>query len=436
NYIQMKKKQISVLILMLVCTQLLAQFKVTDASQHREPSWINALERNYIIVSAEGESIQEAQQNALLFIKERIVTSVADNVQATSEIVTEESNINNNVSTFLETYNATITTQSGDVSYLQGISLSKAEDYYWEQLLDKKAGIMKYRYHVKYPFPDFELQKLVMDYQIQQRKLSEQLQKLLEAISKVNTIEQINGNIAELQTLTDAFSDTRKDRAKAGITRYKELLNGMSLVETQSQPGEIRFIIQGGGRTFTTSKRPNVQSECARITGVKPQGNEWVIHYNSEYCYDDPENHIEVNYRLGTSPVRNKFYFNINEDAVDVSIREPIAFESIEMQEGKITKTKVNITLWAEHEAPFLIENISIQFNQSPPLTVKDINQRFEGKGNHYLTLMIDQELDQENTTSTKNVVSRLSCTLNLKEIKSNESRSLKILNHAYTTSW
>jgi len=433
----MSKNSITLFLFLFICAgNLWAQFKVVDASQRREPSWVNALERNYIIVSAEGGSVQEAQQNALLFIKERIVTSVADNVQATSEIVTEESNVNNNVSTFLETYNATITTQSGDVSYLQGISLSKAEDYYWEQLLDKKAGIMKYRYHVKYPFPDFELQKLVMDYQIQQRKLSEQLQKLMEAISKVNTIEQINGNIAELQTLTDAFSDGRKDRARTGITRYKELLNGMSLVETKNQAGEIRFVIKGGGRTFTTSKRPNVKSECARITGIKPQGNEWIILYNSEYCYDDPENHIEVNYRIGTSAVRNKFYFNINEDAVDVSIREPIAFESVEMNDGKITKAKVNITLWAEHEAPFLIENISIQFNQTPPLTIKDVNQRFEGKGNHYLTLMIEQELDQENTTSTKNVISRLSCTLNLKEIKSNESRSLKILNHSYTTSW
>ncbi|MFW5758561.1 MAG: hypothetical protein ACOCYO_07765 [Bacteroidota bacterium] len=432
----MKKRQFLVVILILVCTQLLAQFKVTNSSQRREPSWLNALERNYIIVSAEGGSVQEAQQNALLFLKERIVTSVADNVKATSEIVTEESNINSDVSTFLETYNATITTQSGDVSYLQGISLSKAEDYYWEQLLDKKAGIMKYRYHVKYPFPDFELQKLVMDYQIQQRKLNEQLQKLLEAISKVNTIEQINGNIAELQTLSEAFSDGRKDRAKSGITRYKELLNNMSLVETKNQPGEIRFIIQGSSRTFTTSKRPNVKSECARITGVKPQGNEWVILYDSEYCYDDPENHIEVNYRIGSSAVKNKFYFNINENVVDISIREPIAFESVEIKDGKITKSEVNITLWAEHEAPFLIENISIQFDQSPPLTIKDINQRFEGKGNHYLTLMIDQELDQENTTSTKSVISKLSCTLNLKEIKNNESKSLKILNHSYTTSW
>ncbi len=433
----MSKKSI-ILSLFFLCSvgNLLAQFKVVDASQRREPSWVNALQKDYIIVSAEGGSVQEAQQNALLFIKERIVTSVADNVKASSEIVTEESNFNNNVSTFLETYNATITTQSGDISYLQGISLSKAEDYYWEQLLDRKAGIMKYRYHVKYPFPDFELQKLVMDYQIQQRKLSEQLQKLMEAITKVNTIEQINGNIAELQTLVDAFADGRKDRARTGITRYKELLNSMSLVETKNQLGEIRFVIQGGGRTFTTSKRPNVQSECARVTGVKPQGNEWVILYNSEYCYDDPENHIEVMYRLGTNAIRNKFYFNINEDVVDVSIREPIAFESVETRDGKIIKAKVNLTLYAEYEAPFLIENISFQFEQAPPFTVSNVNQRFEGRGNHYLTLMIDRELDQEKTSSANKVVSRISCTVNLKDVRSNESKSFKILNHGYTTSW
>lgn len=421
---------------LLVASTACAQYRVVDSSQRRAPDWVNTLERDYIIIAAEGPSISDAQQNALMLIKERIVTSVADNVKAESELVTEEVNYNNNVTVFLEQYSATITTQSGDIPYLQGVSLSLAEGFYWEHMRDRSTGNEKYRYHVRYPFPEFELRKLVMEFQRMQRELTEQLEKLIDAVHDVNTIEQINNNISELQTLAASFIDRRKEQAQNGIGRYRELLNSLTLYEEGSRLGTLRFGLRAGDRFFTTAQRPNIRSECARITGTRLEGKYWVINYDTDYCYDDPENHIEVNYRFGTSPIRNRFYFNINEDKVRIALRDPIHFGAIDSDAETIHKTKLRFTVHSEHAAPFVIEELTLNFDNMPPIIIKNIEKRFSGSGNHNLTLEIDDPIVASATTATGRRMPRISGYLQYRSVENGEKQTYRIYNHPYTTSW
>lgn len=439
NGIQKKQKlflPILWMCVLLITTNACAQYRVVDSSQRRTPNWVNTLEKDYIIINAEGSSIAEAQQNALMLIKERIVTSVADNVRAESELFTEEVNYNNNVTVFLEQYTATITTQSGDIPYLQGISLSKAEGFYWEHLRDRRSGNEKYRYHVRYPFPEFELGKLVMDFQIMQRQLTAELHDLLNAISEVTSVEQINGKIAELQTLADSFVDGRKERALNGISRYRELLNSINLHEEAGRLGKLRFSLRAGDRVLTTAQQPNVRSECARITGMQQEGKHWVVNYDTDYCYDDPENHIEVHYRFGTSSIRNRFYFDVNEDKVRISLREPMHFTALDEGPETINKTRLQITIHAAYDAPFVIEQVTLSFDDLPPIILSDIDRRFSGSGNHDLTLEIDQPLAASATSATGRRMPRISGYLHFSEGDNGERQTYRIYKHGYTTSW
>ena len=70
----------------------MAQIRVVEKSG-RQPSWVNGLEKDYIIVVGTAGNIQDAQQNALNMVKERIVSSVAENVQTSSEMRMEESTL-------------------------------------------------------------------------------------------------------------------------------------------------------------------------------------------------------------------------------------------------------------------------------------------------------------------------------------------------------
>ena len=422
--------------LLLLTTNACAQYRVVDSSQGRTPGWVNTLEKDYIIISAEGASISDAQQNALMLIKERIVTSVADNVKAESELVTEEVNYNNNVTVFLEQYTATITTQSGDIPYLQGISLSMAEGFYWEHLRDRSTGSEKYRYHIRYPFPEFEMRKLVMEFQRMHWELTAQLQELLDAVSEVVTIEQINNNISELQTLADSFIDSRKEQALNGINRYRGLLNSINLHEEGSRLGTLRFTLRAGDRSFSTAQPPNISSECARITGTRQEGKYWIVNYDTDYCYDDPENHIQVHYRFGTSPIRNRFYFDVNEDKVRISLREPLHFIALDADSETIHRARLNITVYAEHNAPFVIELLTLNFENLPPILIKDIEQRFSGSGNHNLALEIDHPLVASATSATTRRMPRISGYLQFRIGDHGETQTYRIYNHQYTTSW
>jgi len=136
----MKKFLLLVVVVITSLSFTFSQDKVIEKSG-KQPKWLNGIEKDYVIVVGSGATVQDAQQNALMSIKERIVSSVAENVVAKSELRKEESNVNN-VSTFLEKFATQTNSQSGKVPFLQGISLSKVEEFYWEKLQrkDKKVS--------------------------------------------------------------------------------------------------------------------------------------------------------------------------------------------------------------------------------------------------------------------------------------------------------
>ena len=117
------------------------------------PKWVNGLEKEYIIVVGTGATIELAQQQALMAIKESIVEAVAVNVKTQTNIRTEELTNRNSVLLFLESFSSNTTSESAKVPFLQGISLAQAEGYYWEKIRSSDKGI-RYAYHIRYPFPD------------------------------------------------------------------------------------------------------------------------------------------------------------------------------------------------------------------------------------------------------------------------------------------
>ncbi len=125
--------------------------KVLEKSSRKAPEWVNALVKDYIIVVGSGESIESAQSNALLKIKERIITSIAENVQTSSEYYRGEKSVNG-VSNFVENFETSTKTKSADISFIKGISLNKVEDFYWEKV--SEDGRIRYYYHIKYPFSE------------------------------------------------------------------------------------------------------------------------------------------------------------------------------------------------------------------------------------------------------------------------------------------
>lgn len=429
------KKFTCVTLFLLAGIVAFAQPKVVDKSG-KKPSWVNGLEKDFVIVSGSGPTIEEAQKNALMLIKERIVLSVAENVKAKSEMKTEEANYNNSVSTFLEKYSSQVTSQSGKVPYLQGISLSNANEYYWEKLYDKKTNQTVFNYHIKYPFPEFELQKLVSDFRMRDQEMTDNLNRLEEEVDTVSSIEQIEKNIDELRALQDAFVDARADKVNVVIARYKNLYQSIELSAVENSLGMLKFVLRLGNRTISTVKKPVVKSECARITGVKNNITDWEVTYDYDNCYEDPENNIQITYRFGNATVSKKFFFNVAATKAEVYLNEAVQFSKIEEDADNITASTCNLTLVSKYDTPVVIEKVTLEFKGVPPIVVEDVNQTFSGKGNHSLKLTVNSPLPKQLTTAIGKANPVLSGSIQFRNQSTGVVSTYRIYNQQYTTNW
>ncbi|RPH33262.1 MAG: hypothetical protein EHM93_05495 [Bacteroidales bacterium] len=430
----MKKYLLLVVALITTVGISLSQDKVIQKSG-KQPKWVNNLEKDYIITVGRGATSQEAQQNALTMVKERIVSSVAENVKAKTELKKEEANYNNNISVFLEKFASSTTIESGKVPFLQGISLSKVEEFYWEKLQGKDKKEYFY-YHLKYPFPEFEMQKLVMDYKMRDNELTRQLEDLIAQAESVETVEQAEKNIGELRVLTDYFMDGRKNQAELGITRYNSLLGSIELVEVESNLGELKYSLRLGTKTITTVKKPITKSECARITSTINNQDHWLVKYDYANCYEDPENNILVKYRFGNTDVQKKFYFDISVNKASIFVNVPFHFTTTTKGESTVDASMLDLTVVSKYETAFTIEKVIIEFKGLTPVIIDGINQSFSGKGNHNLKLNINQAIKITETSSVGKTLSLLSGYIHFKTNATGEVKTYRIYNHSYTTDW
>ncbi len=429
------KKITCIAFLILVGLGAFAQPKVVDKSG-KKPSWVNGLEKEYIIVVGSGISIDEAQKSALMLIKENIVLSVADNVKAKSEVKKEESSYNNSVSTFLEKYSSQVTSESGKVSYLQGISLANANQYYWEKQYNKSTKETKFYYHIKYPFSEFEMKKLVSDFRMRDREMTENLSRLEAAVETVTTVEQIENNLEELKSLQDAFIDARKDKVNMVMARYRSLFQSIELAETENNLGTLKFTLRLGDRTISTVKKPTVKSECARISGTKNNVSDWEVTYNYENCYEDPENNILVSYRFGNTTVSKKFYFDVAGNKAKIYVSEAVRFTKTEEDTDNILAVGCSLTLVFKYDTPIIIEKVTLEFKGATPVVAGGINQQLSGKGNHELKVNFASQLPKQATTATGKSNPVLSGTIQYKNSATGESMTYRLYNQKYSTNW
>lgn len=430
----MKKFFILIVTVFFTSAMCFAQGKVVEKSG-KQPKWVNGIEKDYLIVVASGGDIQTAQQNALTMVKEQIVLSVAENVKSTTELKREESSYNNNISNFLETFASTTTSQSGKVPFLQGISISKVEEYYWEKIRRDDKSIY-YSYHLKYPFPNIELHKLVSEYKKRDNELTSQLEDLLAQVDKVESVEEIEKNIAELKTLQDYFMDGRVDQCKLGITRYQELLKSIELVELAGDLGELRYYLRLGDKKISTAKKPQTKSECARVMSTINEKDAVKIKYNYENCYEDPENNILVKYRIAGKEISKNFYFDVAQNKASIFVSDPFHFKVNQSSGESVSSCTVDITLISKYEGPFTVDKVVLEWSGEAPVIIEGIGQSYKGKGNHSLKLNISQPIKIQATSSLGKKVSLMSGYIYYKSDATGEVKTYRIYNHAYTTDW
>jgi hypothetical protein len=434
----MRIKTVRIYIIALIAVSALfasAQEKVIDKSQRSRPSWVDGVQPEYIIALGSGPTIDQARENAIIRVKELIVSSIADNVKTRSELSTETVN-NNNIHSFLQSYKSQTLTQSADIPYLQGISLARVEEYYWEKLENRQTKELKVHYHVKYPFPRREMILLMDDFITADRALTRKLDDLIEGLSDHTSVESLVQSIHELEHMSKSFVDQRKNRAELGLIQGNNLLKSIQIVVKENTPGRLVYNLQIGGRPVTSAQKPNVKSNCAVIQSVLPEQENMVVNYHYDNCYDDPENAISIAYRFDNARIENAFHFNIKQYSVDIFLKDDIIFRAMDWQGDYITEFDCFIAVNSKYDSPFYIDRIVLNFKGLPPLMFNNLGIEFEGKGTHNITLKSYTALEANAYSSAKPGLNLLSGTIHFGSVYADEMQVYKIFNHKFVTDW
>lgn len=422
NIIAMKKISSLLVFCLYLSLSLSAQYKTVKKSGST-PKWINGLELNYIIVSGSGETIELAKYEAINRLKENIIKSIADNVRSESKI--SKSEINNE--DIYENFTNTISSISGKIDFLSGLSVNKIEDFYWEKIKDKETKKYSFIYHIKYPFSSDELQALIDEYKFKDNELTETLNKLIEEIDSVSTIEEITTNVYTLRSLKKSFIDKREDLTELTIQKYINLVKKADIEEITNETGIFRFAILINGNRINAAQNPQISSNCANITSNTKDVNIWTIKYDAKDCFEDETNYINISFNFPFATLKKKIFFNVGESKFDISINSPVLIKQ-EMNEGEKI-FKAYIQLKSEYPSAFEVESAIIEFENINPIRINNIAKRFEKNKNY--TLIINLSLNEQQLNEIKKTTS-LNGYITYKSLLTEETKTYRIYRNKF----
>lgn len=402
------KKYYFVLLLIAFSTSSFAQEKVVKHDGDGR-KWINTLEPGYIITSGRAGDIEMAKKQAIERVKQSIVQSVAEQIEVTSTQETTE--LNGDVNSFLNTYNSEIKTESGDVSFLKGISLSKAEGWYWEKVKNKNTKDVFYRFHIRYPFSNSELNSLIAAYEEYDSELTARLNKELSIIDQTNSLDEMLAAQTRLREMTDIFKDQRRQKVRAGLAAFKATMYSLAVIPIDNQPGKMTVVLKSGHREFTVSKLPRVNSPCAVIEEVSDTESGTLITYNYEYCNaDGDQNYLEFYYTIGSVRVKDIVPFNVTAFKVEISIIGKIHLEFIN------NLAKLDASIKTAYNTSFTITRIALELPEEKQLIFEPLAIEIEGKGIHQVSskkALNNSDLNNIKNTKSHTISGRIFYTQN-----------------------
>lgn len=297
------------------------------------PKWVNSVEKEYLIVTNTASSIEEAKTAVLESIKQQVAESVASRIVAETQLNRTDIDVNGKYA-YEQELKTSINSQTAKLPFMSEISLSKANQFYWEERYYKKTGTTEFFYAVKYPFTEFEMKKLVMDFQLHEKELNNRLMEYENNILNINSIEDIDKAIVDLNAFLNEFlkADPRFSKVESIINNYRKQYDYIVIDAYQAKKGEIVATLLLGNRPLSTQQKPTLKSNCASQLKQSIQGNVISIKYDDSGCYDEDENYIDIRFRTGNKFLTQKVYIksvmNISVTGVvtDAATKEPIPY--------------------------------------------------------------------------------------------------------------
>lgn len=356
------KKLVYIALLMLPFA-VAAQTKILEKSAKKAPSWLVSTGKDYFVSTNIAPSLSEAKELCLADIKKQIISAVAENIKASTAGSTSQTTQGQAIVEFLDKFDSKYETRSAILPFVNGISMSKVEDFYYQKLEDKPTGKITYTYSILYPFSSQELNSLITKFRKQDAEMEAKLNEQAALMDKVTTTEQIDRCISTLTPLLDYFfDDVRINKTKNTIKQFRKLYDYITpVMEEGSIKGTLRYSLMLDGRRISSSTKPTIKSNCA--TEIMAQtADDYVVTviYNADGCLSSEENYIDVSYRFTGGSTKKRFYADMAVDPMKVSVIGQLSIklgESTDSTTHKGVEVELQINNQGDSEA--ILEGLS-----------------------------------------------------------------------------
>jgi len=240
------------------------QERILEKSKKNQPEWIYGIKPNSIIVTGRGSNHAEAHQKAFLQLKDTIMQSVAVRVSSVINMDVSE-NVANEIYSYREKTTVNTKVSSDFLNTINGLSINKATDFYWEKVKNTSTKEQFVNYHIMYPFTDAELKKMVQDWELTDKQLTDDLKNIKTELESTNKLEDILSIQARLKSLEKVFGEPRKSQANYMLTDINNILSNLKLEILKGEPGKFLVQLKSNGKFFTSFNKPIFESTCATI---------------------------------------------------------------------------------------------------------------------------------------------------------------------------
>lgn len=431
------KQLLAVIALLLMPTVLTGQTKVIERSAKKAPEWLNTATPNFLVVTVDASTIAEAQSKAMAEVRERIILSVASNVSVTQINNSSETITNDNVES-VDEFKRVAKMKSANIPFLNGISMAKVTELYWEKKQEKATKRQYYEYSIKYPFSSIEQRRLRAEFErIDAEKVAD-LKALEDGINRLEAIEDIPAALAKLNTLKEYFfDDVRQSEVNGLIERYKALYNALSVTGQFTENGDIRCTVMLDGRPIRVSKAPVVKSNCASQIGISPSNGAFLISYDATDCLPDEENFLDIAFIIEGKRLTHKAYLNQGQTENFSVVAEGKLFliaSDVDAEARKLTDISLRMTLNNKGETAFGIKSIELEVpDLTTPLIFDDIDAVYSTKGIIQLRVVSEGKFTVRKQKSSNSGLVRGAITV----VNPNTERIERIrIALPYTTNW
>lgn len=292
----MQRLLVFLLLPIMACSGL----RKLESSASRAPDWLYGIEQNYVITFGVGDTHEEARNLAISKVKEEIIKSVAVQVTYEEELTTQE-----DVNSFFQDFESSTTMASDYFEPIKGISPNEVEAFYWEEI--RENGTIRIRYHIKYPFPQTELNALIADYDRINAGWEAELRKVTSK-SSYPRAEDLFADIDQLTYLSNKLPNQKSREARERKRLLEEMASEIKLTLLENSPGRIRYQLSLYGKPIATDEKPDIRFSCAlNIDRVKSFEDQVIIEYEVVNCPPAEEQIIAVQYDLDGYRARGIF---------------------------------------------------------------------------------------------------------------------------------